>query len=82
MATVNLNLSEELKDFVNSQVESGKFDGASGYIEALIARAKNGKDKREALLIEGLESGNPVPLDADEWVRIRQDVEQRISNDQ
>lgn len=82
MATVNLNLSEELQEFVNSQVETGQFDGASGYIEALIARAKNGKEKLEALLIEGLDSGVPIPLDADEWARIRHDVEQRISNGQ
>ena len=82
MATVNLKLSEELQAFVNSQVEAGRFDGASGYIEALIARAKNGKENLEALLIEGLDSGDPIPLDADEWTRIRHDVEQRISNGQ
>jgi antitoxin ParD1/3/4 len=82
MATVNLNLSEELQQFVNSQVETGKFDGAGGYIKALIARAKDGKDRLDALLIEGLDSGDPMPLDADEWARIRKEVEQRISNAQ
>ena len=82
MASVNLNLSEELQQFVNGQVEAGEFDGADGYIEALIERAKKGKEKLEALLIEGLDSGDPIPLDANEWSRIRGDVEQRLTNGQ
>lgn len=77
MSTVNLNLSEELHQFVSGQAEAGQFDGPEEYIAALIERAKNGKEKLEALLIEGLESGDPIPLDADEWSRIRRDVEQR-----
>lgn len=80
MSTVNLNLSEELQQFVNGQAEAGRFEGPAGYIEALIERAKNGNAKLEALLIEGLDSGDPIRLDADEWRRIRRDVEQRLSN--
>ncbi|MEO8498890.1 MAG: type II toxin-antitoxin system ParD family antitoxin [Planctomycetota bacterium] len=80
MASVNVNLSEELKQFVDGQVEAGEFAGADDYIEALIARAKKGKEKLDALLIEGLDSGDSIPLDADEWSRIRSDVEQRLAN--
>ncbi len=81
MATVSLNLPEELQQFVDGQADAGQFDGPAEYIEALIERAKNGKEKLESLLIEGLDSGDPIPLDADEWSRIRRDVEQRISNE-
>ncbi len=81
MDTVNLNLSEEVQQVVNVQAEVGQFDGPSGYIEALIERAKNGSERIEALLIEGLDSGDPIPLDAEEWSRIRRDVEQRLSNE-
>ena len=80
MTTVNLDLPEELQQFVNGQAEAGRFDGPAAYIQALIERAKNGKERLEALLIEGLESGDPIRLDADEWSRIRRDVEQRLSN--
>ncbi len=80
MAIVELNLSEELQQFVNGQVEAGEFDGPAGYIEALIERAKKGKEKLETLLIEGLESGDIIPLDSEEWTRIRRDVQQRLSN--
>ena len=82
MANVNLNLPEELQQFVNGQVEAGEFEGASTYIEALIARAKKGKDQLEALLIEGLDSGDPIPLDAEEWSRIRGEVTGRLSDGQ
>ena len=82
MASVNLRLPEELQRFVNEQVEVGEFDGAGAYIKALIARAKKGKEKLEALLIEGLDSGDPIPLDSDEWNRIRGEGNQRLSNGQ
>ena len=80
MANVNLNLPEELQQFVNGQAEAGEFEGPSAYIEALVARVKEGKDKLEELLIEGLDSGEPIPLDADEWSRIRGEVTERLSN--
>ena len=82
MANVNLHLPDELHQFVNGQVEAGEFDGASAYIESLIARAKQGKETLEALLIEGLDSGDPIPLDGDEWRRIRSEVTERLSDGQ
>ena len=49
MTPVHLNLSKELQQFVNGQVEAGQFDGPAGYIETLIERAQKGKEKLEAL---------------------------------
>jgi antitoxin ParD1/3/4 len=80
MATLNLNLPEALQQFVNGQAQAGQFDGPAAYIQALIERAKNGKERLDALLIEGLDSGDTIRLDADEWKRIRKDVEDRLSN--
>lgn len=81
MTTVSLNLSEELQRFVIGQAEAGQFDSPAEYIEALIERAKNGKEKLDLLLIEGLDSGDPIPLDTNEWSRIRHEEEQQPSND-
>lgn len=80
MANVNLNLSQDLQRFVEGQVEAGDFEGASAYIESLIARAKHGKETVESLLIEGLDSGDAVPLDAAEWASIRSEVNERLSD--
>jgi antitoxin ParD1/3/4 len=82
MASVNINLSDELQRFINGQVAAGQFSGAEGYIEALIERAMKGKERLECLLIEGLDSGKAVPLDAKEWERVRTEVRERLSNDQ
>lgn len=80
MGTVNLDLPEELQQFVNSQVELGEFECASQYIEALIERAKQGKDRLESLLIDGLDSGEPITLDAEQWSGIRAEVTDRLSD--
>ncbi|QDU31080.1 hypothetical protein ETAA8_62330 [Anatilimnocola aggregata] len=80
MTNVTLNLSDELQQFVASETAAGQFDSPAGYIAALIERAKDGKEQLHAQLIEGLESGDPIQLDADEWSRIRRDIEQRRSH--
>jgi antitoxin ParD1/3/4 len=82
MASININLTDELKQFVDGQVEAGEFGGVVQYIEALIERAKTGKEKLEELLVEGLNSGDPIPLDDDQWSQIRKEVNQRIANGQ
>jgi len=80
MASINVNLSDELEQFVAGQVETELFAGASEYIETLIERAKEGKEKIDSLLIEGLDSGDPIPLDAVQWSRIHSEVTERISH--
>ena len=82
MTTVDLNLPEELQQFLVSQAEAGQFSGPAEYIETLIRRAKQGKDKLEAVLVEGLDSGDPMPLDADEWECIGREVKKRLSDDE
>jgi len=82
MATVTLRLTEDLQRFVEGQVERGEFEGAADYIQALIERAKRGQQNMDNLLIEGLDSGDSIPLDASEWRRIRADVKQRLSHGQ
>jgi hypothetical protein len=44
------------------------------------ASKPNCDDRLESLLLEGLDSGEPVPLDDAEWNRIRQEVHQRLAS--
>lgn len=78
MASVNVNLSDDLQQFVLVQTEAGQFSGPGDYIQSLVARAKQNKESLESLLIEGLDSGDPIVLDDVEWKRIREDVAQRV----
>ena len=80
MNPVTLNLTDELQQFVTTEAVAGNYATSAGYIEALIARAKAGKARLDQMLIEGLESGEPIPLDKDEFARIRSDVKRRLSH--
>ena len=74
MAEIMVNLPEDLKHFVDVQVDGGGYGNASEYIGWLLARAKEGKQQLESLLIEGLDSNDPIPLDDAEWSKIRSEV--------
>jgi antitoxin ParD1/3/4 len=69
MATMNISLTEKLKNFVESKVESGDYGNASEYVRDLIrkeqARAK-AIAEIQVLLDEG-EASRFVPFDPDEF---------------
>lgn len=73
MATMNISLTEKLKNFVESKVESGDYGNASEYVRDLIrkeqARAK-AIAEIQVLLDEGEASGF-VPYD-------RAEIEERL----
>jgi antitoxin ParD1/3/4 len=58
MQTMNISLPEPLRDFVETQIASGRYSSVSEYIRALIREdeKRNAKERLEALLLEGLES--------------------------
>lgn len=76
MPTMNISLPERMREYVERQVESGKYSSSSEYIRELIrlderARAR---EKLESLLVEGLESGDASALDAGEFEAIRREA--------
>jgi antitoxin ParD1/3/4 len=80
VTTVTVNLSDDLRQFVVDQTQAGRYSDPAAYIQALIERAKAGSAKIAELLDEGLDSGDPIPLDAEVWRRIRAEVEMRRTN--
>lgn len=77
---MNVSLPETLKDYVQQRVAQGAFSNPSDYIRTLIRedRERQAGARLEALLVQGVSSGDPVPLDAGEWESIRQEVKERI----
>jgi antitoxin ParD1/3/4 len=73
MQTMNISIPEQLKDFVDNQVDSGRYSSASEYVRELILDDEKRKDreKLEAMLVEGLEDGEPSEMTAQDWVDIR-----------
>ena len=62
MTTMNISLPENLKGFVDSQVQIGGYSTSSEYIRELIREDQKKKlEQRLSLLpLEGMQSGEPV----------------------
>ena len=69
MATMNISLPENLKGFVDSQVQIGGYSTSSEYIRELIREDQKKKlEQRLSLLVlEGMQSGEAVVADAAYW---------------
>jgi antitoxin ParD1/3/4 len=69
MTTVTISLPESLKQFVDSQVATKGYGNASEYFRNLLREAQEReRDARlEALLLEGLASGDPIPVNEEFW---------------
>lgn len=68
MTTLNISLSESMREFINEQITKEGFSTEDEYIRHLIGQEQErvAKSRLEELLIEGLESGEPIEI-TDEW---------------
>lgn len=60
MATMNVSLPDPMKEWVNTQTETGRYGNASDYVRDLIRRDQEKHDKiaeLQRLINEGFESG-------------------------
>ena len=80
MTTVTISLPESLKQFVDAQVASKGYGNVSEYFRSLLreAQQKEADARLEALLLEGLASGDPIPIDDKFWSHLRAEAERRV----
>ncbi|HAX43373.1 MAG TPA: type II toxin-antitoxin system ParD family antitoxin [Bryobacteraceae bacterium] len=73
MQTMNISLPEQLKEFVDEQVGSGRYSSVSEYVRDLIRldERRKAKGRLEALLLEGLEGGAATEMTREDWAEIR-----------
>jgi antitoxin ParD1/3/4 len=73
MTTVTISLPESLKSFIDEQIATKGYGNVSEYFRTLLreAQAKEEDAKLEALLIEGLTSGEDIPLSREFWSELR-----------
>ena len=68
MATMNISVPGPMKDWVQTQIDEGKYASSSDYVRDLIRKDQEEKDKLAALqtaITLGLESGDAGELDMD-----------------
>ena len=70
MPTMNISLPEPMRDWVQSQIDEGKYAGNSDYVRDLIRKdqarelEKRAKiDAMQAAITKGLKSGEPQDFD-------------------
>ena len=77
MATIQVELPQDLQEFIEAKLKRGDFSSASEYIVALVQCARSGRSAIEAALVEGLNSGPAEEWTKEEWASIKQRVVQR-----
>lgn len=80
MTTLNISLPDSMRAFVEEQIAKGGYSTASEYIRHLIRQEqeKEAQKRLEALLIEGLDSGNPIEITDEWWENKRTELAKRL----
>jgi len=66
VASMNISLPEQMRDWVQDQIEEGKYSSSSDYVRDLIRKDQESRDKVQAMqkaITKGFESGNPEEFD-------------------
>ncbi len=81
MTSMNVSLPEELKEYVEARTKSG-YSTPSEYVRELIRedQKRRAKAKLDALLLEGLKSGKPIPMDAKFWAELKQEALNKLAS--
>ncbi len=83
MATLNISLPDSLKTFAQNQTETSDYSNPSDYVRSLIREDKEKKEAQqrvEALLLEGLESGEPLPVTPKYWKTLKEELTKELNN--
>ena len=75
MTSMNVSLPEELKEYVEAQTKNG-YSTPSEYVRELIRgdRKRRAKERLDSLLLEGINSGESIPVNAKFWRDLKQEA--------
>jgi antitoxin ParD1/3/4 len=73
MASFNVSLPKMLREYVEGQVDEGGYSTPSEYVRFLIREDQKRRvaEKIEALLLEGIASGEPIEVNDAYWEKRR-----------
>lgn len=76
MTTLTISLPDSLKEFIEREVQTKGYGNVSEYVRGLLreAQAKEADSRLEALLIEGLTTGESLPVSSEFWTELREDA--------
>jgi len=81
MTTVTISLPDSLKDFIEHEVQTKGYGNVSEYLRGLLreAQRKEEDERLEALLLEGLTSGDEAPLNQEFWRELKKEAAQIVA---
>ena len=84
MAVVNISLPDQMKDYIDERLDEGRFSSTSEYFRDLVRedQKRRAQERLEALLLQGLESGEPIEVTDDYLQQKRAELLARIQGSQ
>jgi antitoxin ParD1/3/4 len=75
ITSMNISLPEQLKEYVEEQTRSG-YSTPSEYVRELIREDQKRRttERLDVLLLEGLNSGDPIPANAEFWTDLKRET--------
>ena len=79
---MNISLPPTLKDWVDEQVSRRGFGTASEFVRQMLREEQQRqlRERIDAALVEGIESGPSTPMTAQDWDDIRREGRRRLAN--
>jgi antitoxin ParD1/3/4 len=80
MAIVNISLPDQMKNYIEERVKEGSFSSTSEYFRDLVREDQKrcSQTRLEMLLLEGLESGEPIDVTEDYIKQKRKELMARL----
>lgn len=79
MTTLNISLPQNLREWIDARIMKGDYNSASDYMRDLIRNDQKKYIDLDEVLLEGINSGNPVEASAHFWEKKRQRLPQRLN---
>lgn len=82
MATMNISLPDSLKTFAQAQTKTNDYSNPSDYVRSLIREDKEKKEAQshiESLLLEGLNSGEAIPVTPEYWKTLKTELTEELT---
>lgn len=78
---MNISLPEGLRDFVKDRVAEDHHGTPSAYMRTLIIQDKKraAEERLEAMLLDGINSGEPIEVGDDYWDNFKDRLKQRMA---
>lgn len=80
MAVVNISLPDQMKTYIDERLGEGRFSSTSEYFRDLVRedQKRRAQERLEKLLLEGLESGEPIDVTEEYIQQKRAELMRRV----